>query len=367
MHEQFLLAALEQARLGQGSCAPNPCVGAVAVHNGTIIAHAFHNGAGTPHAEQLLLAQLPPKIPGISVYITLEPCNHWGKTPPCVQALVDYGVEQVVFAYYDPNPLVAVNNSSEQLRQQGISVTHYPLKEIDDFYTSYTHWVETGKPRVTVKMAQSFDGKIGRADGDRLILSNGLCAEFTHKQRAIYDVILTSAKTIHCDNPKMNVRLNGHEQAKIVAIIDKNLSLDQNALIFSTASHCLIYHRTGVTVPQDQIAGRSSASIEKKDQVPRCTYYAMPIKNNQLDLAAVISHLGELGYHDVWVEAGGAVFSALHKQRLVDRTYLYLVPTSLGENAVSAYQQNGIFDRKHRVSWHVMGDNMIACLDWSED
>ena len=103
MHEQFLLAALEQAKLGQGQCAPNPSVGAVAVQNGKIIAQAFHKGAGTPHAEQLLLAQLPPKMLGVNVYITLEPCNHWGKTPPCVQVLSDYGVERVYFAYFDPS------------------------------------------------------------------------------------------------------------------------------------------------------------------------------------------------------------------------------------------------------------------------
>ena len=92
----------------------------------------------------------------------------------------------------------------------------------------------------------------------------------------------------------------------------------------------------------------------------------MPMKNGVMDLSAVIKHLGELGYHDVWVEAGGAVFSALHRKGLVHRTYLYLVPTSLEQSAISAYQQSGIFDRAHTVSWHAMGDNMIACLDWQE-
>ena len=151
MHKKFLLAALEQARLGQGFCAPNPCVGAVAVQNGIIIAQACHRGAGTPHAEQLLLAQIPPKTPGVSLYISLEPCNHWGRTPPCVDAIINHGIEQVIFAYLDPNPVVAKNNSSERLRAHGIKVTHYPVEEITEFYKSYTQWTLTRKPRVRLK------------------------------------------------------------------------------------------------------------------------------------------------------------------------------------------------------------------------
>lgn len=350
MHEQFLLAALEQAKLGRGLCAPNPSVGAVAVQNGKIIAQAWHRGAGTPHAEPLLLAQIPPKTPGISVYVTLEPCNHWGRTPPCVDALIAHSVDEVYFAYADPNPVVAKNDSSARLRAQGIKVTQISVPEIDEFYISYTYWTRTHKPRVTVKLAQTLDGKIGRSTGDRVLLSNNLCTEFTHKMRAVSDVILTSARTVQLDNPKLNVRLDNKVQAKPVAIIDSHLSLNKDAMVFSTASHCHIYHLDA-----------------KNADYPNSSFYLMPNKEQRMDLDAVISHLGASGYHDVWVEAGGAIFSALHKEGLVHRTYLYLTPGILGEDAVSAYQQNGVFDREHKVSWNVMGDNVIACLDWQED
>lgn len=349
MHEKFLLAALEQAKLGRGLCAPNPSVGAVAVQNGNIIAQASHLGAGTPHAEQLLLAQITPKMPGVSLYITLEPCNHWGKTPPCVDAIIQYGIEQVFFSYLDPNPLVARNNSSAKLREHGIKVTHIPLEPINEFYKSYTYWTLTHRPRVTVKIAQTLDGKIGQSEGNRLLLSNSLCAQFTHEMRAASDVILTTDRTIHFDNPKLNARLNNTEQAKPVAIIDQHLSLNTDAIIFSTASHCHIYHHDTKSVAY------SNSSL-----------YSIPAKNGTMDLSAIIIHLGELGYHDVWVEAGGALFSSLHSEGLVHRTYLYIVPTSLGEKAVSAYQKSGLFDRAHTVSWQAMGDNMIACLDWQE-
>jgi diaminohydroxyphosphoribosylaminopyrimidine deaminase/5-amino-6-(5-phosphoribosylamino)uracil reductase len=350
MHKKFLLSALEQARLGQGHCAPNPCVGAVAVQNGTIIAQASHRGAGTAHAEQLLLAQIPPKTPGVSLYSSLEPCNHWGKTPPCVDAIINHGIEEVIFAYSDPNPLVAKNNSSERLRAHGIKVSHFPVEEITEFYKSYTYWTVTKKPRVTVKIAQTLNGKIGRSVGDRLILSNALCEEFTHKLRKNSDIILTTAKTVHRDNPKMTVRLGEEEQAKPIAIIDRQLSLDPKAALFSTALHCHIYH-----------------CEEQKGFYQNSSYHLMPMNQGMMDLKAVINHLGELGYHDVWVEAGGALFSALHREGLVHRTYVYLVPNSLEDNAISAYQQNGLFDREHKVSWHAMGNNMIICLDWDRD
>lgn len=350
MHKKFLLAALEQARFGQGHCAPNPCVGAVAVQNGTIIAQACHRGAGTPHAEQLVLTQFPPNTPGISLYITLEPCNHWGRTPPCVDAIINHGVEEIIFAYSDPNPVVAKNNSSEKLREHGINVTHYPIEKITEFYKSYTYWTLTRKPRVTVKIAQTLNGKVGRAIGERVILSNSLCEQFTHQRRAATDVILTTARTVRLDNPKMNVRLGLKTQAKPVAIIDRQLSLDKEAAIFSTAAHCHIYH-----------------GEEREVSYSNSTFYLMPTQDGAMNLSAVIRHLGELGYHDVWVEAGAALFNTLHQEGLVHRTYLYIVPTSLENNAISAYQQSGIFDRAHTVSWHAMGDNMVACLDWQED
>ncbi|MBN9228801.1 MULTISPECIES: bifunctional diaminohydroxyphosphoribosylaminopyrimidine deaminase/5-amino-6-(5-phosphoribosylamino)uracil reductase RibD [Legionella] len=350
MHKKFLLAALEQARLGQGHCAPNPCVGAVAVQNGTIIAQACHRGAGTPHAEQLLLTQIPPKMPGVSLYISLEPCNHWGRTPPCVDAIIQHGVEEVVFAYVDPNPVVAKNNSTEKLRAHGIKVTHYPVDEVTEFYKSYSHWTLTKKPRVTVKMAQTLNGKIGRTVGERVILSNALCGEFTQQMRAATDVILTTARTVQLDNPKMNARLGQEEQAKPVAIIDRQLSLDKESKVFSTAAHCHIYHCS-----------------DRETSYPNSTLHFMPMNDQAMNLSAIISHLGELGFHDVWVEAGGALFSALHQEGLVHRTYLYIAPSILEHNAVSAYQQSGIFNRAHTVSWHPMGNNVIACLDWQED
>ncbi len=349
MHKQFLLAALDQAWLGRGICAPNPSVGAIAVHNEKIIAQSWHRGAGTPHAEQLLLEQLPKNISGVTLYVTLEPCNHWGKTPPCVDAIIEYGVQRVVYAYRDPNPLIITNNTPILLEKSGIEVLHYPLAEVDAFYQSYHYWTTTQKPWVTVKMAQTMDGKIAAAQGKRVALSNASCAGFTHQNRLHSDVILTTARTINQDNPLLNVRLPDGEVAKPLAIIDSRGTLNQGAKVLATAKHCHIYHDEQHPIDMP---------------LPNCSYHAMPTSRGQLDLDAVIRHLGSLGYHDVWVEAGGILFTALHQARLVNKTYVYITPNVLGKEAISAYQHADIFNQASNITWQAMGNNVIASFDW---
>lgn len=349
MHKQFLLAALDQAWLGRGICAPNPSVGAVAVHNEEIIAQSWHRGAGLPHAEQLLLKQLPKNLSGVTLYVTLEPCNHWGKTPPCVDAIIQYGIERVVYAYRDPNPLIVANNTPELLQQSGIDVLHYSLAEVDAFYQSYRYWTITKKPWVTVKMAQTMDGKIAGAQGKQVSISNASCAEFTHQKRLHSDVILTTVRTVNQDNPLLNARLSNTSVAKPVAIIDSRGTLNPKAKLLTTAKHCHIYHDENHQI----------------DALPNCVYHAMPTNKGQLDLEAIIRHLGSLGYHDVWVEAGGNLFTALHQARLVNKTFLYIAPTILGQEALSAYQQADIFNHASNITWQAMGNNVIASLDWS--
>lgn len=352
MHNKFLLAALEQAKSGRGLCAPNPCVGAVAVKNGRIIAQAYHQGAGKPHAEQLLLAQFPADTPDISLYVTLEPCNHWGRTPPCVDAIIAHNIKQVIYAYRDPNQLVSKNNTPQLLREKGIDVIHHSLPEIDRFYQSYTWWTRTGTPWVTVKMAHSLDGGIAGALGERMQLSNQSCQILTHQLRADADVILTSARTILQDNPLLNVRVGDTTDARVLAIIDTKLAVNPAAAALLAAKEVHIYH------PIERTTQQYPAS---------CHVHKMPYVNNHIDLKAVIQHLGKQGYHHVMVEAGGRIFSTLHALRLVNRTYLYIVPTFLGRSATPLFPEMQALTENHTVTWQMMEDNMVVCLDWLED
>ena len=334
MHEQFLLAALRQARLRRGKTAPNPSVGAVAVRAENIIAQASHPGVGQPHAEQILVQMLPEDCSDITVYVTLEPCNHWGRTPPCVDALIARRVKHVVYAYADPNPLVAENNTPALLKAHGIEVTHYPVIAINAFYASYAFWLKTGRPWVTVKMAQTLDGKIAGEGGARIQISNAICAEFTHQERLHTDVILTTAATIKADNPLLNARMGDEVVAKPIAILDRTQKLPASANIHKTAKILHLYH------------GKQ--------------------QEQQLDLKAILEDLGRMGYHDVWVEAGAALFHALHQQNLVRRTYLYLVPQVLGTKALSLYAQDDFLAQAKHVAWEAMGDNLKITLDWQD-
>lgn len=350
MHKEYLLSALEQAKLGRGLCAPNPSVGAVAVQNGQIIAEAWHPGVGLPHAEQILLTRIPPSCPDVTLYVTLEPCNHWGRTPPCVEAIIAHKIKRVVYAYTDPNPLVAVNDTPHILAQHGIEVIHYPLPEIDRFYQSYHHWLLTHKPWVTVKIAQTLDGHIAGAQGARTSISNSLCSDFTHKRRKDTDVILTTSHTILQDNPHLTARLANQEViAKPIAVLDTYLTLPQDVAALQLAKTGHIYY---------------SETQEVSSRQTGCTYFPMPVHVDGLDLAAIVTHLGSLGYHDVWVEAGSTLFTALHKAGLVNCTHIYIAPKLLGRSGFPLYANMDSFAVPQAVSWQIMDDNVLLTMDW---
>lgn len=349
MHKQFLLKALEQATLGRGKCSPNPSVGAIAVKDKTIIAQACHKGAGMPHAEQLLVAQFPKNTPGVTLYVTLEPCNHWGRTPPCVDFIIEHRIEKVVYAYKDPNPTVVKNGTPSLLKEHGIEVLFYEVAEINDFYKSYQLWMTTNKPWVTAKIAQTLNGKIAPLDGKKIMLSNTKCSEFTHQQRLCADVILTTATTVNCDDPLLTARVDDREISKNIAIIDAKLELNYESQALNLATICHVFY---------------DESLEKPQNNKNCIYHGLKIFDGKFDLSEIIGHLGRLGYHDVWVEAGGKMFSALHLAGLVNTTYIYIVPSLLDDDAINAYSSTDIFTGSESISWQSMGNNMLAKIDW---
>lgn len=350
MHKQFLLAALEQAWLGRGRCAPNPAVGAVAVKNNKIIAQATHLGAGSAHAEQLLLKKLPPNIQDLVIYVTLEPCNHWGKTPPCVQEIITYGVSKVVYAYQDPNPIVCANNTPHLLKEKGIEVLFYPIDEITKFYNSYHYWTTTGLPYITAKIAQSIDGKIAGAKGKRIALSNDKCNEFTHKQRLATDAILTTSRTVNNDDPILNARIYNREESKTILILDRENSLKHNAKVLLNAKHCHIFHHERKKITT---------------KLPNCTYYPVSVVEDKLNLKQIVLELGLMGFHDVWVEAGAKLFTNLHLQKLVNKTYIYIAPKILGYDAIQAYTNEDILQGFKTLNWNSLDNNMILSFDWN--
>lgn len=350
IHHKYLKLALEQAKKGRGLCFPNPCVGAIAVQNDEIVGAAYHHGAGNDHAEALLLKELAPGLKNIELYVTLEPCNHWGRTPPCVNAIINYKVQKVVFACYDPHKHIETNDTTQILQSHGIEVEYCQVPEIDAFYQSYHHWVKTKTPFVTAKWAQSLNAKVGYHH-QRIQLTNDTANLFTHQQRLQTDMILTTANTILCDHPQFNVRLNGIDRGKPLAILDSKLRLTGQERCFSKATEIHIFHRN--------------------DMLPRFfmdkVHYHSMDSGSPLDLEKVMSVIGRLGVHDLWVEAGPQLMASLHDEKRVHKTHILMTPTLLKNDALDAFSmKTPIFEQPYQLQFQPMDDNMLTTFLWQE-
>ena len=349
IHQKYLKLALDEAEKGRGQCFPNPSVGAIAVQNQEIVGRSYHQGAGLAHAEALLLKELPKGLESVTLYVTLEPCNHWGRTPPCVNAIIEHGIRKVVFGCYDPNKHIASNDSTKIMQSLGIEVEYVEIPEIKEFYRSYHHWVHTKTPFITAKWAQSFDAKVCLVN-QSVKLTNATADAFTHQQRLHTDMILTTANTILCDNPRLNVRLGSVEVSKPLAIFDANLRLTGQEQCFATAKeiHIFHYHTNKPSLIREGIH-----------------YHA--VEGYPLNLEQVIRILGDLGAHDVWVEAGPRLMASLHDEKIVNRTHIFMVPQILGDKGVNAYEmKTSIFAQSYQLQFQQMDDNMLATFLWQE-
>jgi len=199
----YLEQALQMAQLRRGFCAPNPSVGAVIVSGETIISRGHHVAAGHPHAEVDALKKLPTVPKDARMFVTLEPCCHYGKTPPCTNAIIEAGIKEVIYAFRDPNPIVA-GKGELVLQEAGIDCRQVSHPEIDRFYQSYAYWQANKKPWVTAKLAMTLNGKIAKEKGEPIAITSPALQEVTHQLRKQADGILTTVKTILADDPQLN-------------------------------------------------------------------------------------------------------------------------------------------------------------------
>jgi diaminohydroxyphosphoribosylaminopyrimidine deaminase/5-amino-6-(5-phosphoribosylamino)uracil reductase len=348
--EFYLLQALEEAKKGRGFCSPNPAVGAVAVKNNKIIAKGYHHAAGLAHAEIECMSQFPKNTPGVTLYITLEPCNHFGKTPPCVNAIVEHGIQKVVYGLHDPNQLVRALDSNEILKMHQIETCSILLPEIEAFYQSYVYWTLHNKPWVTAKWAQTLDGKNG-IEGDAIHFTNQEAFDFTHQNRYHTDIILSTAQTILNDNAQFNVRLQDKVYPKPLAIIDSQLRLTGQEVCFSQARPVWIFHNH-LYQPANPIKNVQYISLDSHPE-------------HGLDLSLVLQCLAQIGFHDIWVEAGAKMMAQLHHQGLVNTSIIYVAPAVFGVNGMSAFQTPLInFENAKSIEWFPMGSNVRAKINW---
>lgn len=345
-HKEFLHQAFLEAKKRRGFCAPNPAVGAVVVKNNKIISVGRHYAAGKPHAEVEALSKLTEaEAEGAILYVTLEPCCHYGRTPPCTELVIKKKLQAVFYGYRDPNPTVA-GKGEAQLQQAGIPCELIASDAIAEFYRSYHYFWQHGRPWITAKLALSQDGKIAQADGSPALITGEACRIFTHEHRLAADAILTTAQTVLADNPKMNVRLNNEAIKKPVYILDRQGRLTGNEQIFQTAEVRGIFCDEFADVKHYHEKNISTIKISTDA--------------HGLDLAAVIQHFGKLGLHDVWIEAGGELFYSLYKQKLLNEAYLYFSNKKLGEEAKAAFPSS--FDITHsgaHVKKFALGDDFV--------
>ena len=352
----YLKQALALAELRRGFCAPNPCVGAILVKDEKIIANGYHWASGYAHAEADALSKIDaPFAKGATLYVTLQPCCHTAKkTPPCSQLLIEKGIAKVVYAFRDPNPAVG-DQSDKQLQQAGIICVQQALPEIDRFYASYQFWWQHKRPFVTAKLAISLDGKIAGPQGQRIQLTGETAQQFTHQQRQRADAMLTTAKTIICDNPALNVRLDNTIASKPLYILDSKLSTPLSARIFNTTKNVTLFYQSGLDVKQQ----------EKYNSANVCL---IPIKadGQGLNLLDILKQIGQAGYHDLWIEAGGQCFQSFAQNHLLQQAFIYVAPQWLGPNAQAAFSHPNVLATAQHISPSLLDPDACFKFDWLE-
>jgi diaminohydroxyphosphoribosylaminopyrimidine deaminase / 5-amino-6-(5-phosphoribosylamino)uracil reductase len=351
LSNQYMQQALQLAQERRGFCAPNPAVGAVLVKAGKVIAQGTHWACGYPHAEAAAL-QTVGTAAGATLYVTLEPCSHHGKTPPCTDLLIRSGIQQVFFGMSDPNPTVS-GQGAAILQQAGIDCQLLPSQEIDRFYQSYRYWLKTQLPWVTLKLAISLDGKIAGAHATPVALTGEECRRLTHQLRGHSDALLTTAATIIADNPQLNVRLAEKTIAKPLYVLDRRLELPVTAQVLHTAQSVTLLH-----------ADDAAPSKQRQWQRLNVRCVSVTADSEGLDLPAVLAVIGADGCHDLWVEAGSRCFQAFLTKRLAQRAYLYVAPKILGETAKSGFEQPFDFlASATHIAWQAYGADVVAQIE----
>ncbi len=320
--EKYMKRALELARKGEGRTSPNPVVGAVVVKNGRVVGEGYHKRAGDSHAEVVALRKAGTKARGADLYVTLEPCCHYGRTPPCSDAIIKSGVKRVIVGQRDPNPLVR-GRGMEILKRRKISVTESVLKEeCERINLPYSKWIVSGVPYVTLKVALSLDGKIATRSGDSKWITNESCRRYVHELRDKADAVLIGMATALKDNPRLTVRLPGErEKCNIAVLLDEKLALPLATNLARRKKGKLIIATTSVA---------SRSKIEKFRKMGHAVLVCRATSAGRVFLPHLLSELGSMGIVSILVEGGGQVFSDFVRRRLADKMVACISPKIIG-------------------------------------
>lgn len=349
--------AVQLARQGEGHVEPNPMVGCVIVKDDQVVGEGWHQEFGGPHAEIVALQSCVASPAGATLYVTLEPCCHEGKTPPCTQAIIQAGIARVVAAQTDPNPLVA-GKGILQLKKAGIDVEVGVLEDRAKYLNApYLRRIQQGRPWIIAKWAMTLDGKIATHAGDSRWISNPKSREIVHRLRGRVDAIMVGAGTAIADDPMLTARPTGPRNA-VRVVLDRRLRLSENANLVQTAADHPTLVATGPDANRDKI---------KKLESLGCRIWQPTSASPEDSLIEFLRYLAETGVSNVLVEGGSEVLGSLFDRQLIDEVHVFMAPILAGGSAAPSpiggtgvHTMNSAIRLKHVEVENIEGDIYVS-------
>jgi diaminohydroxyphosphoribosylaminopyrimidine deaminase / 5-amino-6-(5-phosphoribosylamino)uracil reductase len=327
MHDDyFMKMALDLAKKGEGFTSPNPMVGAVIVKEERVVGKGYHHAAGKAHAEVNAIDDAGALARGASLYVTLEPCNHTGRTPPCTEKILSAGIQRVVVAMHDPNPEVK-GGGIDYLKQRGIIVeTGVCEKQAERLNEIFIKYVRTKRPFTIIKCAATLDGRIATRTGDSRWITGEESRKFVHRLRHAVDAIMVGINTVEKDDPSLTTRLEnstggikGLDPVRIV--LDTHLKIIEDARLFRLDSESDTIIITGESVSEDK-----KARIEKLG----AKIIKSPVKEGLIDLGNLMDRLGALGITSLLIEGGSRVIASALSAGIVEKIFFFFAPKIFG-------------------------------------
>jgi diaminohydroxyphosphoribosylaminopyrimidine deaminase / 5-amino-6-(5-phosphoribosylamino)uracil reductase len=321
---RYMLEAISLAKLAAGNVSPNPAVGAVLVKGNTVIGRGYTQLPGSDHAEIVAIKQAGILAQGSTLYVTLEPCCHHGRTPPCTDEIIRSGIKKVNIATLDPNPLVS-GKGKKQLEKAGIKTTLGQCEdEAKQLIEAFTKFITTGIPFITSKFAMSLDGKIATTSGDSKWISSEASRCFSHHLRHQHDAIMAGINTILKDNPQLTVRCGGGKggasrKQPVRIIVDSYGRTPLNAQILNESGKTIIAIGESVSVSIKQsLIDKGAVLLE------------LPVVNGFIDLKQLLLELGKMEITSIMVEGGSTIMGSMFDQGLVDKVVAFIAPVIIG-------------------------------------
>jgi diaminohydroxyphosphoribosylaminopyrimidine deaminase / 5-amino-6-(5-phosphoribosylamino)uracil reductase len=348
---RYMARALQLAARGMFTTSPNPRVGCVLVQDGRVVGEGWHERAGGPHAEIVALGQAGKSAQGATCYVTLEPCCHQGRTPPCTKALLKAGVGRVVASMLDPNPLVAGRGAAE-LSAGGISVLSGLLQvQALALNTGYVKRMRTGRPFVRCKLAMSLDGRTAMASGESQWITQQDARRDVQRLRARSSAILTGIGTVLTDDPAFTVRDVGVESQPARVVVDPHLSMPESARILSAPGRTVV-----ATATRDEDLAERLSRIGAE-------VVHIPGQGDAVDLAALLDYLGHQQANEVLLETGATLSGAMLRAGLIDEVVLYMAPILMGDSARGLFHLPGLDNLAQAIPFEVQDVRAVG-RDW---